>query len=246
MVRQPSWFPSRSSCWGFTGAAPPVAASTEDDLGARALWEGSWSTPVLGPGDQTVSGPVVPVSPPVPSGPSAEPTYYHDGCHALRLRTAVIPVCVYGDTDSDVRVAMVGESKVGRLFPALEEIALREGWALRIYTKSNCAFVDVPATDYPECDAFNEAVRADLAADPPDIVLTSALRRNVTDGYVRTWSWLENLGVEHVVALWDSPSPAGTSAPPLCVADAVTSGADLARAVRASLGVLVEGLLPLH
>ncbi|AXH96440.1 cell wall-binding repeat-containing protein [Ornithinimicrobium avium] len=210
------------------GALPGTALTgDEDDLGARALHEDSWSTPVLGPDDLTRHGPVHPASPPADAVLGEQPSYYDDGCHVGTRGTDVLPGCLYGDPSSSVEVAMVGDSHIGRLFPALEEIAAREQWALRTYTKSACAFVDEPrGTAYQACDDYNAALRAHLANDPPDIVLTLAKRQKVADGYVRTWSWLQSIGVEHVVALWDSPQPAGL-VPAECVADAISSGTDL-------------------
>lgn len=207
--------------------AGPGAALTGDeyDLGARALHEDGWSTPVLGPDDQTRSGPVFPQTPPLRNLYGAEPTYYLDRCHVRPAGTAVLEGCVYGDPDGQVQVAMVGDSKIGRLFPALEEVAHREGWALRTYTKSACAFVDEPTDGYPACDSYNAALREHLAADPPDLVLTGAKRRDVADGYVRTWRWLRGIGVERVVATWDSPVP--VEHPAECVADALEQGLDL-------------------
>ncbi|GAA5164119.1 hypothetical protein GCM10011366_27600 [Ornithinimicrobium tianjinense] len=206
---------------GMLSSGPAAVASigTEGDAGARSLYEGSWSTPVLGPDDQTRFGPLVPADQTL--------VYYADGCHTGRQGTTVPPGCVYGDPDSPRRVVMVGDSKVGRYFPALEEIARREGWALRTMTKSACAFVDEPDPTYPACDTFNEAVRSELAASPPDVVLTSGMRESVADGYVRTWEWLGAVGVDHVVALWDSPLPQAEVAPEPCIDDALASGLDL-------------------
>ena len=206
---------------GTLGAVPAAVASSgsEGDAGARSLYEGSWSTPVLGPDDQTRFGPLIPRG--------GSPAYYADGCHVSRSVTAVVPGCLYGDVDAPVSVAVVGDSKVGGYFPALEEISLREGWSLRMMTKSGCAFVDEPDPLYPACDLFNLAVRDELAADPPDIVLTSSLRSDVTEGYVRTWRWLDRLGVDRVVAFWDPPLPQSSVSPRTCVEDALASGSDL-------------------
>ena len=208
---------------------PPTAQAldgTEDDLGARSFYEGSWSTPVLGPGDLTRFGPVYPQTPPMDELYQV-PRYYGDGCHAWRARTLVVPGCVYGAKDGSVRVAVLGNSKIGQYFPALEEIALREGWALRMYTKSACDFVkDAPPTpNYPECDSYNAAVRQHLKANPPDLVLTGGMRTGVADGYVSAWTFLEGLGVEQIAAVWDTPVP--VPSPRFCIADALEAGTDL-------------------
>ena len=143
---------------------PTALDGSEDDLGARSLKEDSWSTPVLGADDITRFGPVVPMTPPMDEL-YRDPVYYTEGCHVWRPGTEVLPGCLYGDVDSEVTVAVVGNSKIGQYFPALEEIARREGWALRMYTKSSCAFVDEPDESYPACEDYKEDLRAELAAD---------------------------------------------------------------------------------
>ncbi|GGK71631.1 SGNH hydrolase domain-containing protein [Ornithinimicrobium pekingense] len=221
------WLTSLLAAALLLGAPPATALdATDDDLGARSLRGESWWTPVLEPADQTRVGPVLPMTPPLSDLYALQPSYYDDGCHVGRARTTLREGCVYGDPTSATEVAMVGDSKIGRLFPALEEIALREGWALRAYTKSACAFVDEPTPGYEACDDYNAALAEHLAADPPQIVLTGAMRRDVGDGYARTWQWLRGLGVAHVVGLWDSPAPTGGS-PAGCVAEALEEGADL-------------------
>lgn len=199
---------------------------TEDDLGARSLKGDSWSDPVLEPGDITRAGPVYPMTPPM-GELFRDPRYYDDGCHVGRSGTAVKPGCVYGDVDSELTVGVVGSSKIGQYFPALEEIALREGWALRMYTKQACAFVKdaPPMISYPECDDYNEALRQHLQDNPPDLVLTSGMRTEVADGYVSSWTFLESLGVQQIVALWDTPVPLINLSS--CVADALESATDL-------------------
>jgi len=205
---------------------PTALDGSEDDLGARSLKEDSWSTPVLGADDITRFGPVVPMTPPMDEL-YRDPVYYTEGCHVWRPGTEVLPGCLYGDVDSEVTVAVVGNSKIGQYFPALEEIALREGWALRMYTKSACDFVkDAPATPgYPECDLYNDALREHLEANPPDLVLTGGMRQDVEEGYVSAWTFLEDLGVDQIVALWDTPVPVESIN--TCVADALQGGDDL-------------------
>jgi putative cell wall-binding protein len=204
------------------GLPAPAVGGGGDERGARALRGASWSAPVVEPEDITRTGPVHPMTPPLEVLYAQEPSYYRDGCHALRGRRTLIPGCVYGVAGGAVDVALVGDSKVGQLFPALQEIALREGWRLRTYTKSSCAFVDAPTPDYPECDAFNAALRTHLAASPPDLVLTGGLRRDAVGGYTKTWTWLRGLGVGQVIAFWDTPGP--TEHPARCAADALQAG----------------------
>ncbi len=209
--------------------ALPATALTgdEDDLGARALRDEGWSEPSLELSDLTQAAPVHPMTPPLSAVTRMYPSYYADGCHVGRRGTEVAPGCVYGDPDGEVEVAVLGSSKVGQYFPALEEIALREGWRLRMYTKLACSFVDEPEPTYPECDDYKAVLRGHLEDHRPDLVVTGGMRREVPEGYVRTWTWLrEELGVEQVVGLWDSPVPSDGN-PSACVAETLEDGGDL-------------------
>lgn len=208
--------------------ALPATALTgpEDELGARALRDDGWSEPSLELADLTQAGPVLPMTPPLSAVTRMYPAYYADGCHVGRRGTAVAPGCVYGDPEGEVEVAVLGSSKVGQYFPALEEIALREGWRLRMYTKLACSFTDEPEPTYPECDDYKAALRDHLEEHRPDLVITGGMRREVPDGYTRTWTWLRELGVDQVVALWDSPVPSDGN-PSACVAEVLEDGGDL-------------------
>lgn len=203
------------------------AADHADERGARALKGEDWSTPVVEAADLTRTAPVHPMSSPQDL-PGGDPAYYDDGCHVPAWGTTVRPGCTYGDTDDPgaLEVAVVGDSKVGSYVTALTEIAHREGWELRPYTKSSCAYlVDAPVEDYPKCTTYNERLTAHLEADPPDVVITSTRRGDVTAETVRTWEQLRAAGVDRIVALWDLPS--AEAHPAECVADALTAGTDL-------------------
>ncbi len=128
-------------------------------------------------------------------------------------------VCTFGVPDGEVTVALVGDSKAMQWLPALQEQAAEQGWRIVTYGKSACAYAAAPATEggrpYPQCDAWNEAVRAALTADPPDVVVTSGVARGAWDGsapdadllrqgYVDAWSGLVAAGAP-VVVIGDSP-----------------------------------------
>jgi peptidoglycan/LPS O-acetylase OafA/YrhL len=127
--------------------------------------------------------------------------------------------CTFGDPDGATTVALVGDSKAMQWLPALQARAQEEGWRVVTYGKSACAFADAPAagpaSDYSECDAWNAGVVRALAADPPDVLLTSGVSRGawdgsrldaglLADGYARRWTALARAGTP-VVVLGDSP-----------------------------------------
>ena len=133
---------------------------------------------------------------------------------------ATTPVaCTFGDPRGSTTVALVGDSKAMQWLPALEQAATANGWRVVTYGKSSCAWSDAPAAlagaAYPQCDAWNRAVTAALAADPPDVVVTSGVavsawagdgteRQPLVDGYASRWAALADAGVP-VVVVGDSP-----------------------------------------
>ncbi|WP_404349277.1 acyltransferase [Phycicoccus jejuensis] len=127
--------------------------------------------------------------------------------------------CTFGDPRGAVTVALVGDSKAMQWLPALQEQAGERGWRVVTYGKSACAFSAAPAANagraYPECDAWNAAVARALAADPPDVLVTSGVARGawdgsrtdaplLEDGYARRWAALARAGLP-VVVVGDSP-----------------------------------------
>ncbi|MFB9733189.1 acyltransferase family protein [Ornithinimicrobium kibberense] len=101
---------------------------------------------------------------------------YRDGCQVNVEGTEPTPVdeCWYGDPDGDTTVALVGDSKAEQWSSALHAVALQEGWRLKAYTKSACAFVDEGRSE--SCHAYNRELSTHLGEPEhaPDIVVTSA------------------------------------------------------------------------
>jgi hypothetical protein len=104
------------------------------------------------------------------------PRVYKDGCHA-DYDAEVPRVCRYGDPNGRIHVALVGDSKAGQWGDALEAIAVRRGWRLTVLLKTACelstAMPSAYDAPYPACRTWGGAVLALLAADPPQLVLTS-------------------------------------------------------------------------
>ena len=127
--------------------------------------------------------------------------------------------CTFGDPDGATTVALVGDSKAMQWLPALQEAAASRGWRVVTWGKSSCAFSDAPAARagdaYPQCDDWNGSVVDALAADPPDVVVTSGVARSawtgsgtdrgaLVEGYASRWRTLTDAGVP-VVVVGDSP-----------------------------------------
>ena len=90
--------------------------------------------------------------------------------------------CVYGNASGSQTVALVGDSHALALFPAVEAVAQKHGWRLRVYLKAGCPFIDLPTYSstlkraYTECDTWNQKVVSELKAAPPFLVLVSISR----------------------------------------------------------------------
>ncbi|HEX6373824.1 MAG TPA: acyltransferase family protein [Longimicrobium sp.] len=89
--------------------------------------------------------------------------------------------CVFGNAAGTVTVALFGDSHAMHWFPALERLAVRNGWKLVSLTKAGCPAASVrPAYEPVElvhqaCIEWREATLARLAALRPDaVVMTSA------------------------------------------------------------------------
>lgn len=162
--------------------------------------------------------------PPAASASMDNPKSYSKGCHQEFNETAFEP-CVFGDEDSDYVVALIGDSHAAQWLPALEPIAIAQGWRLEIYTKSSCPFIGTAVsaegkTFYSECYEWNEnAIKHLTGPDAPDYVITSSALHGgaeVNDGNVRTgsiaegyslvWNQLKQAGVP-VTVLMDTPRP---------------------------------------
>jgi peptidoglycan/LPS O-acetylase OafA/YrhL len=82
-----------------------------------------------------------------------KPKIYDDGCH-VNYGEKVSPECLYGDTGSERKIVLYGDSHAAQWFPALEKIATDQGFALISLTKSACPAAEV---DRVESGAFKNS-----------------------------------------------------------------------------------------
>ena len=87
--------------------------------------------------------------------------------------------CLYGPSNSQYTVALIGDSHASNLFPAVDFVAQAKNWDLLTLTKASCRFVDFPIYDYilqreyRECTTWNAQVINYLTLHPPDLVIIS-------------------------------------------------------------------------
>ena len=92
------------------------------------------------------------------------------------------PECATGDTASATTVALVGDSNATMWRPALEVVALQQGWRLDTLTKSGCPPMDLPVTGpvrrwlYTNCTKWRGEIIERLSAKHPRLVVLSIWR----------------------------------------------------------------------
>lgn len=133
------------------------------------------------------------------------PRSYADGCH-LSLREEQPTWCIYGEADAYSRtLAIVGSSHVAQWLPALEDIALSQGWRILYSTWSGCRFT--AGSNDERCASINQSVLSRLTDIRPDLVFTTATvgdQARPSDGFLDAWAALEQGGIR-VAALRGAP-----------------------------------------
>lgn len=165
----------------------------------------------------TARGPIAPLP---DHAPDDAPPYYDDGCQIGSGDPEPRHDCVYGDADSSTEVVLLGDSKAGQWFSAVDAIAQQEGWRLQLYLKSACPFTVAGAED-ADCDAFGKAVVDHLIsqARPPALALVSTgagRTPELLEGATDALRALQEHGTE-VVLITDNPYPPGSRYP--CAAE---------------------------
>jgi hypothetical protein len=109
-----------------------------------------------------------------------KPKIYEDGCHA-NYGNKNSPECLYGDVNSKRKIVLYGDSHAAQWFPALEKIAIDEGFALISLTKSACPAVEVDrvnsgAFKNSDCNAWRENSIQRLKELKPEAVIMSGFQ----------------------------------------------------------------------
>lgn len=103
---------------------------------------------------------------------------FSDGCLILAPETDP-PECVYGDPDSEVTVALLGDSHALQYSPTMIRLAERNGWRLETYMRGACVIAVVRYL--PGCLEWLENSLERIEASKPHLVITST---GTTDRYL--------------------------------------------------------------
>jgi hypothetical protein len=142
------------------------------------------------------------------------PASYDDRCHNDAIDPA-LRVCSFAARDSDVRVALFGDSHALQWLPALVAAADEAGWTVETLTKAACppAQVEFGRKEVGaavSCRAWRRQALARLSEDPPDVLLLSGAGRvyNLLDAAG------ERIPDDEVLAEWQRGLAATLSALP--------------------------------
>lgn len=210
--------------------APELKAATADQVGAVGLI----ADPSVSGVPSMIADPSAQYTATGPLSPEPEvatldvPELYARNCQQDSFGSIPVPGCVFGDPNGTVRVAVVGDSKMGQWLSALETIAVQEHWRLELYLKSACSFTSAmtraDGKDYTSCQEFGSATLAALTAPgaAPDLVFVSQGRSRRSGngdvepefvaGMVEYWSALAKGGAT-MIAIADNPLPRSKDLP---------------------------------
>ncbi|RRR96453.1 acyltransferase family protein [Glycomyces terrestris] len=175
------------------------------------------------------------LEPSLTSVASDEPEIYGDGCHLDAWTESLLDGCAFGAPDSGTTVMLFGDSHAAQWFPALEPIAVEQGWRLVTRTKSACTPASTTVSnetvggEYTSCSDWRENVLAEIEEVRPAMVILSGEDAppivEWEDDGPEAWAqaWTDTLArvtaaAANTVVLTDTPrSPTGDPIPE-CVA----------------------------
>jgi len=130
-------------------------------------------------------------------------TLYDTNCHQF-MTPAVTKDCVFGDTEGDFTIGLIGDSHAAQWFAAINTIAMDNKWRLVAHTQGGCPLLDVVTWNrgadavFSHCASWRDAVIDDLQQEGVDVVIVS-----------QHWGLLEASTREAVPAnVWERDLPA--------------------------------------
>ncbi|TLH68795.1 acyltransferase [Mycolicibacterium phocaicum] len=121
------------------------------------------------------------------------------------------PECVTGNRSSATTIAVFGDSHAGMWNPAFQRAVDERDWRMVLMGKASCPVVDLPLTSHlnamseelQRCAQWRDGIMARLRAEPPQLVVVTAVRGYGPDG-IGVWGkpgfnpfnsgWIDGLG----------------------------------------------------
>ena len=154
-------------------------------------------------------------------------TLYDTNCHQF-MTPALAEGCVFGDTDGEFTIGLIGDSHAAQWFAAINTISIDNTWRLIAHTQGGCPLLDVVTWNrgadavFSHCASWRDAVIDDLQQEGVDVVIVSqhwglldastreAVPASVWERDLPTlFDRLRSVDIEPVLFL-DSPDPYGS------------------------------------
>ena len=150
------------------------------------------------------------------------PIVYKDNCHA-GIGETNSQDCIYGETNAKKTIVLFGDSHAAQWFPAINNIALENGYKLINLTKSSCPAISLPRPnagtyDKKECEAWQANSIKRIKEIAPELVIVSSFSHyNLYDknklkeeiyilGQKELYKKIQNYS-KHLIYLTDTPKP---------------------------------------
>ncbi len=162
------------------------------------------------------------------------PQVYGDEC-ILEVGEPTPKDCVYGDPAGSVTIVLFGDSHAAQWMPAMDLVAIENGWRLIVHTKKACPSSEIPTIKDPDgtdCAVWRAAVIAQIGELQPDLVVMSGYRYQAapgTEGRSPDQVWRDGIDLtvsklkplaQRVLLLGDSATP--KLLVPYCLANNLT------------------------
>ena len=165
-----------------------------------------------------------------------------NGCLRVVPIDAEQPECAVGDTASNTRMALIGDSRAAMFNPAFGQVATQRHWRLEMMAKAGCPIVDLPVSGHfnalaelvYQCAHWRSNIMARLRAERPKLVVVSSARAYDATGahtmvpglkmYDQAWvngltrlvQQLREVGAKVLIL---GPTPDLSMPPPACLAE---------------------------
>ncbi|WP_267295580.1 acyltransferase family protein [Mycobacterium hackensackense] len=151
------------------------------------------------------------LSPPLTGTAAEVKSIVANGCLRSLPFDGSQPECLSGNRSSETTIALIGDSHAAMWNPAFRRAVDDRNWRMLLMAKASCPIVDLPLTDHlnemseglQRCAQWRSGIMARLRADPPQLVVVSAVRSYGAHG-TAVWgkpgfdpfnpAWIDGLG----------------------------------------------------